>query len=165
MDYEKEYKKLKADIKKAYLFAQTDSTKAVLEHILPELRESEDEKRRKIITLCLEECVHSDIIRDYEKDDAIAWLEKQGQKPTWSEEDECMLNNVINVLEPLSQTTHSDYAIKSMITWLKSIKPQNRWKPTDEQMEALANALSLAKNCGDESSFDLRTLYDDLAIL
>ncbi len=51
-----------------------------LEHLFPELKESEGERVRKIITLCLEECVHSDIIRDYEKDDVIAWLEKQGQK-------------------------------------------------------------------------------------
>lgn len=36
MNYEKEYKKLKAEIKKAYLFAQTNSTKAVLENILPD---------------------------------------------------------------------------------------------------------------------------------
>lgn len=40
---------------------------------------SEDEKIKKRITLCLEECVHSDVIRDYEKDECIAWLEKQGQ--------------------------------------------------------------------------------------
>ncbi len=39
---------------------------------------------------------------------------------------------------------------------------QNTWKPSDEQMEALANALSLAKNCGEESAFDLRTLYEQL---
>jgi len=49
-------------------------------HIFPELKVSEDERIRKIITLCLEECVHSDIIRDYEKDNAIAWLEKQCTK-------------------------------------------------------------------------------------
>jgi hypothetical protein len=36
------------------------------------------------------------------------------------------------------------------------------WKPSDKQMEALANALSLAKNCGIESAFDLRTLYEQL---
>ena len=39
---------------------------------------------------------------------------------------------------------------------------KNRWMPSEEQMEALANALSLAKNCGEESSFDLRTLYEQL---
>ena len=47
--------------------------------IFPELAESEDENIKKRITLCLEECVHSDVIRDYEKDECIAWLEKQGQ--------------------------------------------------------------------------------------
>ena len=43
--------------------------------IFPELGESESEKIKKRITLCLEECVHSDVIRDYEKDECIAWLE------------------------------------------------------------------------------------------
>lgn len=32
----------------------------------------------------------------------------------------------------------------------------------DEQMKALTNALSLAKNCGEESAFDLRTLHEQL---
>lgn len=47
MNFEKEYKKLVAGIKNAYLFAQTDSTKRVLENILPDLAESEDERIRK----------------------------------------------------------------------------------------------------------------------
>lgn len=42
MDYEKEYKSLVAKVKKAHQFAQTDSTKSVLEDILPQLRESEE---------------------------------------------------------------------------------------------------------------------------
>ena len=46
--------------------------------------------------------------------------------------------------------------------WLKSVKDRYNWKPSDEQMKALANALSLAKNCGEESAFDLRTLYEQL---
>lgn len=48
-NYEKKYKDLEGKIKKAYLYAQTNSTKAVLEDILPELAESEDEKIRKSI--------------------------------------------------------------------------------------------------------------------
>lgn len=36
MDYEKEYKKLVARIKSAKLYAQSDSTKAVLNDILPD---------------------------------------------------------------------------------------------------------------------------------
>ena len=45
---------------------------------------------------------------------------------------------------------------------LSNIISQNTWKPSDEQMEALADALSLAKNCGEEMAFDLRTLYEQL---
>ena len=41
--YEKKYKELVGKIEKAYLYAQTDSTKAVLEEIHPELK-SEDER-------------------------------------------------------------------------------------------------------------------------
>lgn len=36
------------------------------------------------------------------------------------------------------------------------------WKPSDDQMKALADVLSLAKNCGEERIFDLRTLYEQL---
>ena len=44
------------------------------------------------------------------------------EKLAWSVEDDCMINNIIDVLKPLSQTTHSDYAINSMINWVKSFK-------------------------------------------
>ena len=82
MDYEKEYKKLKADIEKAYLFAQTDSTKAVLEHILPELCESEGEKIRKEIIAILQ-YKYEKFSKDPKYCNApqwIAWLEKQGKQ-------------------------------------------------------------------------------------
>ena len=74
MDYEKEYKSLVAKVKKAHQFAQTDSTKSVLEDILPQLRESEDE--RVIRTLYY-------LVRDHDwlngatKGEALTWLEKQ----------------------------------------------------------------------------------------
>ena len=44
----------------------------------------------------------------------------------------------------------------------EKVQPQNTWKPSDDQMEALAWALSIAKNCGEECAFDLRTLQDQL---
>ena len=58
-------------------------------------------------------------------------------KQEWSEKDKCMLNNVIDTLKPLSQTTHSGYAINSMIDWLKSLKPQNTWKPSEYELKVL----------------------------
>ena len=56
--------------------------RAALETLIPELAESEDERIRKRIHLCLDECVHSDIIRDYERDECLAYLEKQEEYPT-----------------------------------------------------------------------------------
>ena len=78
MDYEKKYKELVGKIKKAYLYAQTDSTKAVLEDILPELAESEDERIRKSIIELVKQSSH--ILNPMNQKSMIAWLEKQGEK-------------------------------------------------------------------------------------
>jgi len=73
-------------------------------------------------------------IFDFEKKE----LKKIEQKPAeWSEEDERMLESII-----------SDFAAghKSSIgqdKWLKSLKPQNHWKPTKEQMGALNYVVNL----------------------
>ena len=69
-------------------------------------------------------------------------------------EDEKMLKDTIRFCELCGNQVSAN--------WLKSLKDRYTWKPSDEQMEALANALSLAKNCGEESAFDLRTLYEQL---
>ena len=80
MNYEKKYKEIVGQIKKAYLYAQTDSTKEVLEEIFPELAESNDEKIRKVLikffSMGAKYNQHTDGIADK---DIIAWLEKQGQ--------------------------------------------------------------------------------------
>jgi hypothetical protein len=93
-------------------------------------------------------------------------LEKQGeQKPAWSEEDEKILSDIIkDLVHPWNE--YIPDRIEDEIKWLKnklkSLTPQTTWKPSDEQMKALADALSLAKNCGEEIAFDLRTLYEQL---
>ena len=76
-NYEKKYNALVGQIKKAYLNAQTDSTKAVLEDILPELAESDDERIRKaLIEYFNEQCDMSDWNGVYGYQ-VVAWLEKQ----------------------------------------------------------------------------------------
>jgi len=66
------------------------------------------------------------------------------QKPAdWSEEDERNWNNIWDVLDGRFEL--SDYGYKEAAEWFskncpkgfKSLKPQNHWKPTKEQMEAL----------------------------
>ena len=117
----------------------------VISYLFPELQESENERIRKglIGYFRAGKCENISSYHGISTNDILAWLEKQDeQKPAWSEEDKCMLNNVIDTLKPLSQTTHSGYAINSMINWLKSIRPQTTWKPSDEQIIELRHVIS-----------------------
>ena len=82
------------------------------------------------------------------------------RKSAWSEEDEVKINRIVACLENLN-VADNDILLKD-VDWLKSLRPQLQWKPSDEQMKALADALSLAKNCGEEIAFDLRTLHEQL---
>ena len=83
--YEKKYKELVAKIKNAHLYAQTDSTKNVLEGILPELQESEDEIIMQVLVDYFkrykeqEECGIKTFY-GIPTDNILAWLEKQNNK-------------------------------------------------------------------------------------
>jgi hypothetical protein len=77
MNYEEKYKEIVGQLKKAYLYAQTDSTKAVLEEILPELKESEDERIRKEIIEAFKTLGDGKIPVVINYADIFTWLEKQ----------------------------------------------------------------------------------------
>lgn len=88
------------------------------------------------------------------------------QNSTWSEEDEKFFKTALwHISYSVSNGKNTDEHCDTT-DWLKSLKdrvqPQTTWKPSDEQMKALYNALSLAKNCGEEIAFDLRTLHEQL---
>lgn len=115
MDYEKEYKKLVGKIKKAYLYAQTDSTKAVLEDILPELRESEDERIRKGLLKMFNHYVRNNIELieyDLDKDMVLAWLEKQKEFVSADFDDVWKTTDCDELTAPLEK--YSKDAIKKM---------------------------------------------------
>ena len=133
----------------------------IIETLFPELKESEDEKIRKgIIDFLWKEKIflqeaHSSVENNPKYRfvmDAIAWLEKQGDKPAWSEEDEVKINRIVACLENLN-VADNDILLKD-VDWLKSLKPQNRWKPSDEQM------MALLYHCSNGSV--LTSLYNDL---
>lgn len=69
------------------------------------------------------------------------YFELVEQKPVeWNEEDEEMLDGIIVDIEVLKgqNTTKDGRALyQKEIDWIKSIRPQNRWKPSDEMLEAL----------------------------
>ena len=65
---------------------------------------------------------------------------KQGkQKPVeWSEEDMLMIESIIQSLE----VTKGFGATDIKIDWLKSLKPQSHWKPSDEQIKTLEKTIT-----------------------
>lgn len=98
----------------------------------------------------------------------IDWLKslksRVQPKQEWSEEDEAAAKDICDKLNRLSMiyVGNQSIACQEDIKWLKSLKQRYTWKPSEEQMKALAEALSLAKNCGEEGAFDLRTLHEQL---
>lgn len=92
-------------------------------------------------------------------------------KQEWSEEDEKMLNGIIEEIRPFGECpdypTDEDkeyyYGRTKMIDWLKSLKPQNRWKPSEEQMSMLLAVLNDSNNITAESvHIALKSLYNNL---
>lgn len=127
--YEKKYKELEGKIKKAYLYAQTDSTKAVLEEILPELAESEDEKIRKELIEHIKANKWADYVlfQKFSPDDVIAWLEKQVEKPQGKSaleaiEEEKKVDNANKVASAWNNGYSNGYiqAIEKAVEWLEN---------------------------------------------
>jgi len=124
--YEKKYKELEGKIKKAYLYAQTDSTKAVLEDILPELKESEEERIRKELKHYLEvrRCQTKDNEEYMNCNHFLAWLEKQGNKPQGKTALESIkekpADNANKVASALSNVYNNCYiqAVEKACEWL-----------------------------------------------
>jgi hypothetical protein len=156
-------------------------TRADVQDFFPELKESEDERIRNQIISFIEEYgnpTHCEWQKNW-----IAWLEKQhdpqvtdaemkeilrteyekGRADTiaemqkeWSDEDETKLRQV-------------EYACMkfyggdcSHIDWLRKVtRPQNTWKPSDDQMKALC-FVKKAKILDPEERESLNSLYTHL---
>lgn len=140
MDYEKRYKEALGRIQTYVKEGRFSKEFAGL--VFPELAESEDEKIRKEIVTALEVNVASNSSTmfpgsHYTVEEAIAWLEKQGeQKPTeWSEEDEKKKEFLIGLVnEWCDKAPNATSMVREEISdWLKSLRPQKQWKPSEEQ--------------------------------
>lgn len=78
----------------------------------------------------------------------------------WSEEDEDMRDTIIRDLKRLGgDIVNVKPAYKAEIDWLKSLRPQPRWKPSEEQIEALKYTLG---NGGFYNKKALDSLLSDL---
>lgn len=99
----------------------------------------------------------------------IKLMADEYQKSAWSEEDKYLLDETIKHLEALIRitkkqgSTYSDEIqyYQRDIDWLKSLKPQNTWKPSEEQIEALRRMKAAIAGEG-EIYKPLNLLYEDL---
>lgn len=160
--YEKKYKDA-LERAKAYNNVYKDHkmmsyAKGALEYIFPELAESEDERISKDIIAYMRYERKSS--KEEIENRFIPWLEKQAeQNPAWSEEDEKYINDILAIFGG-GRGYRSNRQIED---WLKSLKPQSHWKPTEEQMSMLLAVLNDYNNITAESvCIALKSLYTDL---
>ena len=161
MDYEKAYKAVLKTATQWIKDGCTDKEKICLECVFPELRGSEDERIRKWLVDYFSSIKATVWIhRDITCEQILDWLEKQKeQKPAeWSEEDADILNCCISSIEEAKENryaykeTDGDTSYDREIDWLKSLRPDtfqngnSRWKPSEEQMEALRKAVNKLAN-------------------
>ena len=79
-------------------------------------------------------------------------LKKIEQKSAWSEEDETALQDTLWCIGQARKQAKDENDMGTCWfaeRWLKSLKPQNRWKPSDEQMQALDTIYKT--HCADSS--------------
>lgn len=69
------------------------------------------------------------------------------QKSAWSEEDEKKRKRIMHRLSIDGTINNKDLA--DINDWLKSLRPQNTWRPSDEQTEALDGICSYIRNQAD----------------
>ena len=86
-------------------------------------------------------------------------IEPIEQKPMWSEEDEQNFYWISTTIQERPLTPEYTQQVHKILSWLKSLNPQNHWKPTDEQMEALNDAINCY--CGNYC-VTLESLYEQL---
>ena len=145
--------------------------------IFPELKESEDERIRKKLIDYFKGFLEGNedtykvgggvTWEGLDVKDVIAWLEKKGeQKPAWSEEDGNHVKSILSTIECCkAQFLNSPAVVEAYnadIEWLKSLRPQNTWKPSDEQMEALRIAGEIGSANNSWAMGVLKGMYQDL---
>lgn len=131
--------------------------------LLPELRESEDERIRKSLIELVEQ-----FMADERKEKTLTWLEKQKeQNPAWSEENKRAIDRACVALRAYSNGDLPEFLPSELLGYadrLQSLRPQPHWKPSKEQMNALLSARFLYRDGLENSATAsaLESLYVEL---
>ena len=128
----------------------------------------EDEKQARQI----ERIVHDDGCTQKLRKQIADWLKslkervQQQPKQEWSEEDNEHIKSIISTIEcSKAQFPNSPAVLEaynSDLIWLKSLRPQNCWKPSDAQIKALHNLNLTGGISYAGQGQELIELYNDL---
>ena len=159
MDYKEKYEKALVHLKK---FVDGDCVcESEILADFPELRESEDERIIRIIHSALYNAKCKLGREEYDK--AVAWLERQKEQKSveWSEEDEKILKEIISDVKFEGYNNDMQADSYRKINWLKSLRPQKQWKPSEEQLKALYDLIPVGEYLS-EKEILLYSLYNKL---
>ena len=146
-----------------------EDIKEMYSRFFPQLKEeeSEDEKIKKSLIDYFSD-FHLQTFAGLDPKKVLAWIKKQGSDElAWNEEDNRIRKAIIDNIQAICEEGYFVGNISSdkLIDWLKSLKPQKRWKPSDEQMHYLswiANVKLGDSVVEQEVSKHLNELYQDL---
>lgn len=126
-------------------------------------------KMNYLIALIQDSTMHNPALRtaNEEIEDWLKNLKDKVQpqpKQEWSEEDDSKLKEVLYYVEYVNKTnvTFQQRDLTYLINWLKSLRPQSHWKPSDEQMRVLDLAIRCGINRGTTEETTLVSLFNDL---
>ena len=154
---QKDYRKLYEDIAKSEWFKKAYEGKS--------LGCDEEQKEQKPIN---ESNMHEPTLdearkwnEEYEKGYSLGYENgRNEQRLEWSNEDENRFNNLCRIIREAEGW--NEVSKNVFIDWLKSLRPQPRWKPSEEQMEALFWTLHQPEEVNKFMKQSLRELYNDL---
>lgn len=111
----------------------------------------EDERERKRVVGLLEGWLSTFKETCYAEDCkcGIVWLKsiKPQPKQEWSVEDRSKIQRICKYLNEAKKYYADITEVRECIDWFKSLRPQNRWKPSDEQIIALRWVLNNVPYC------------------
>lgn len=176
MDYEKKYNDA-LNLAKSYY---GNGCNEFLDTIFPELSESEDERIRKHLVEVVE--LYWGKTNDPDKAQDLAYLEKQKepentsasvmapscweveqkeQKPDTRDADYLqLLGFIYDLLNEIEWKDNWAMSKEECLELLKSLRPS--WKPSEEQMNALRNAVNKLAKTDVADSVRLSIMYDNL---
>lgn len=90
------------------------------------------------------------------------WAKSNQPKQEWNEEDSYYRNHIIQIIEEINNAPlkrGEDW--EAYINWLKSLRPQNNWKPSEEQVKAFEHFIRSIGESGYASPYenDTKLLY------